>query len=149
MSLNVSLGGGSASDSGHSIASSVSTEQPFFSGQSVATEPQPIHGNNATHTQTQTPTPTQTVQIQADEATHSASANNNQLTTPQNLIVEPTTSRVADTQPDDTNESLVTVELKDYESVSNDNVADNNDVINVYSSGDEGLYSFFSVPTLI
>lgn len=127
MSLNISIGGGSASDSGHSIASSVSTE-PFFSGQSVATETQPITETNAT----------QTIQSQMDSATNTGINNNEQLT-PQNVI-EPTTSQVVATQPDDTNESLDTVELKDHESVSNDDIADNNDVINVYSSGDEGLY---------
>lgn len=135
MSLNVSIGGGSASDSGHSIASSVSTE-PFFSGQSVATEMQPIAESNAT----------QTIQNQMDSATNT-SVNNNEQMAPQNVI-EPTTSQVVDTQPDDTNESLDTVELKDHESASNDDIADNNDVINVYSSGDEGLYkNIFECPS--
>lgn len=130
MSLNVSLGGGSASDSGHSIASSVSTE-PFFSGQSLTTETaQPIAESNAT----------QTNQNQMDSAT-ATSVNNNEQMAPQNVI-EPTTSQAVDTQPDDTSESLDTVELKDHESVSNDDIADNNDVINVYSSGDEGLYKY-------
>lgn len=129
MSQNISIGGGSASDSGHSIASSVSTE-PFFSGQSVATETQPIAETNATQTQT--------IQNQMDTTTN-AGVNNNEPIAPQNVIA-PTTSQVVDTQPDDTNESLDTIELKDHESVSNDDIADNNDVINVYSSGDEGLY---------
>lgn len=140
MSLNISIGGGSASDSGHSIASSVSTE-PFFSGQSVATETQAIVETNATQTQTPAPAssaPIQTTfQSQMDSATN-ASVNNNELA-PQNVI-EPTTSQVADTQPDDTIESLNTIESKDHEIVSNDDIADNNDVINIYSSGDEGLY---------
>lgn len=132
MSLNISIGGGSASDSGHSIASSVSTE-PFFSGQSVATETtQPIAETNAAQTSTQT------IQSQMDSTTD-ASGNNNELLTPQHVIEQPTTSQAVDTQPDDTNESLDTIELKDHESVSNDDIADNNDVINVYSSGDEGL----------
>lgn len=102
-------------------------------------------GTNAT--QTQTPTPTQTIQIQMDDTTsNGSSVNNNQPTAPQNIIVEPTTSRATDPpQPDDTTESLDTVELKEHESVRNDDVADNNDVINVYSSGDEGLYTLQSL----
>lgn len=75
-----------------------------------------------------------------DSAT-ATSVNNNEQMAPQNVI-EPTTSQAVDTQPDDTSESLDTVELKDHESVSNDDIADNNDVINVYSSGDEGLYKY-------
>lgn len=133
MSLNISIGGGSASDSGHSIASSVSTE-PFFSGQSVATETQPMAETNATQTQT--------IQNQMDSATNT-SVNNNELIAPQN-VVEPTTSQVLDAQPVDTIETLDTIELKDHESVSNDDIVDNNDVINVYSSGDEGLYQYFN-----
>lgn len=105
----------------------MSTE-PFFSGQSVATETQPIAETNAT----------QTIQSQMDSTTI-AGVNNNELTATQNVI-EPTTSHVVDTRPDNTNESPDTIELKDHESISNDDIAENNDVINVYSSGDEGLY---------
>lgn len=124
-SLNVSIGGGSASDSGRSIASSVSTE-PFFSGQSVATETQP-----ATETATQAQTQTQT------ETDANASANNNEQSAPN--AVEPSTSQVPELQPEDINESQDTNELKDAASASND---DNADVINVYSSGDEGKRRF-------
>lgn len=123
------LGGGSASDSGRSIASSVSTE-PFFSGQNVPTETQPASESAA---QTPTPTPTEAQPI-ADSET---SANNNEQSTLP-IATEPTTSQVPDAQPDDTNESQETTELKEQESASNDDNADNNDVINVYSSGDEG-----------
>lgn len=136
LSLNVSIGGGSASDSGRSIASSVSTE-PFFSGQSqsVATETQPATAApeaNATQNATQTT---------AAEGDANASTNNNEQSTP-NAIAPTTSNVVAETHPEDTNESQDTNELKDQESASNDDNADNMDVINVYSSGDEGMFFF-------
>lgn len=123
-------GGGSASDSGRSIASSVSTE-PFFSGQSAPTETQP-----ASESAAQTPTPTQTQPTTDIDA--ATSANNNEQSTTPNTI-EASTSQVPDApQPDDANESQDTTEMKEQETVSNDDNADNNDIINVYSSGDEG-----------
>lgn len=94
---------------------------------------QPIAETNAT----------QAIENQTD-----TSVNNNVQTTPQNLT-EPTTSQAAVVQPDDTNESLDTVELKDHESVSNDDMADKSDVINVYSSGDEGLYSNLKINEML
>lgn len=52
--------------------------------------------------------------------------------------MEASTSQVPEVQPDDTNESQDTTELKEQESTSNDDNADNHDIINIYSSGDEG-----------
>lgn len=114
---NVLLGGGSASDSGRSIASSVSTE-PFFSGQNV-------------------PTDNPAAEAQGDAGT---AANNSQ----QNVTsaVEASTSvPVTGTEAIDAAESQALNELKDLEIGSNDDNADNNDVINVYSSGDEGRFN--------
>lgn len=128
LSLNVSIGGGSASDSGRSIASSVSTE-PFFSGQSVTVESQLAIPSESNTTQNVHQTPT--------ESEVTASANNNEEPIVLNAI-EPTTSNVAALHPEETNESQDTNEIKDPESASNDDNTENNDVINVYSSGDEG-----------
>lgn len=114
---SISKGGGSASDSGRSIASSVSTE-PFFTGQSVTTEPQA-----ATETVPQNQTQT------AIESSNTANNNESVQSTP-NAAAETSTSQVLETQPEDTNES------KEPETAT---TADNADiVINVYSSGDEG-----------
>lgn len=125
-SLNfLSKGGGSASDSGRSIASSVSTE-PFFTGQSVTTEPQA-----ATETAPQNQTQT------AIESSNTAN-NNGQVQSTPNAVAETSTSQVLETQPEDTNESQDTNESKEPETATN---ADNADiVINVYSSGDEGKF---------
>lgn len=116
-------GGGSASDSGRSIASSVSTE-PFFSSQSAPTEPQ-----QATDTAQRSQSESQT----ASDAT--TIANNNEQAT-SNAVAEASTSQIPDAQPDDTNESQDTNESKEPETAANNDNADI--VINVYSSGDEG-----------
>lgn len=128
-SSNLSIGGGSASDSGRSIASSVSTE-PFFSGQSITTETQPMPVEaNATCSLSQT---------QSQPQVEISSANNNEQ------MIRDSTESSTSTQPtdvhhDDTNDSQDTNESKGQESASNVDNADNNDVINVYSSGDEGM----------
>lgn len=121
-----SIGGGSASDSGRSIASSVSTE-PFFTGQNAPTEASQT-AVPATDAQTPTQAP---VPIGSE-----SNASNEQSVLP--TIAEPSTSQAPEVQPDDTNESQDTNELREQESKSTDDNADNNDVINVYSSGDEG-----------
>lgn len=135
LSLNgFQIGGGSASDSGRSIASSVSTE-PFFSGQSVATETQAMAGSTA---------PTETgAQTQSGDGESDAGINNNE---PASNATDATTSQAASaaatpatTLPEDASESQDATELKDQENTNNDDNADNNDVINVYSSGDEGM----------
>lgn len=71
------------------------------------------------------------------ESEASANVNNNEpSTTP--APVNPSTSQAPETQADDTNESQDASELKEQETASNDGTADNTDVIDVYSSGDEG-----------
>lgn len=120
-----SKGGGSASDSGRSIASSVSTE-PFFSGQNVPTETQPT---SETATETQTPTQTQA----ATENESNTSVNNNEPNEAP-TTADPSTSQAPEIQPEDTNESQDTNKLKEQEGTSNDRL----DIIHVYSSGDEG-----------
>lgn len=121
-----SKGGGSASDSGRSIASSVSTE-PFFTGQNVPTETQQtLELATESQTPTQTPAP-----IENNES--NASVNNNEPSAAP-TSAEPSTSQAPEVQPEDTNESQDTNELKEQEDTSNDRV----DIIHVYSSGDEG-----------
>lgn len=71
------------------------------------------------------------------QTANGTTANNNDQTTP-NAVTEPSTPQVIlGTQPEDTNESQDTNESKERETATNNENVDN--VINIYSSGDEGI----------
>lgn len=115
----------------------MSTE-PFFSGQNIATEtqPMPVESNVTCPIANQTQSSTQA------ESGLNSSVNNNEQTVRD--TTESSTSQAVDVKPEDTNDSQDTNESKAQEMASNADNADNNDVINVYSSGDEGICLFYS-----
>lgn len=116
--------------------------EPFFSGQNVATETQPM----LTESNVTNPLPNQTQSSTQAESEINSSVNNNEQTVRD--TIESSTSQAAELHPEETNDSQDTNESKAQEVASNADNADNNDVINVYSSGDEGIIvCFYSYPS--
>lgn len=71
------------------------------------------------------------------QTSNDTTANNNDQTTPNSVTEASTPQVILGTQPDDTNESQDTNESKEPETATNNENVDN--VINIYSSGDEGI----------
>lgn len=78
-----------------------------------------------------------------DTTANDTTANNNDQTTPDAVTESSTPHVILGMQPDDTNESQDTNESKEPETATNNENVDN--VINIYSSGDEGILNILLI----